>query len=122
MDARAGAGVKRYWGAGGHIYLLKKRQDLFPFSKGDSGEEAIKAGRRLRDLCHIVWRRQRGNKAGLCKLSSLEQKRFMQRFDEALLDEVGVEGLAALLEVMGINVDHWLRSAPSGNRGKSLPK
>ncbi|MGA2603559.1 MAG: hypothetical protein ABSG14_04965 [Verrucomicrobiia bacterium] len=122
MDARAGAGVKRYWGAGGNIYLLKKRQDLLPVSKGDSGEEAIKAGRRLRDLCRIVWRRQRGNKAGLYKLSSLDQKRFMQRFDKALLDEVGAEKLAVLLEMMGTSLDHWLRSAPSGSRAKSPSK
>jgi hypothetical protein len=128
MDARTGVGVKRYWGDGGDIYLLQKRQNLLPFSKGDSGEEAVKAGRRLRDLCRIVWRRQRGNKAGLYKLSSLDQKRFMRKFDKALLDEVGAEKLAALLEVMGTNLDHWFHSAPTPlkqaapSRGKSPPK
>jgi len=126
MEARTGAGVKRYWGAGHHIYLLEKRQNLFPFSEGDSGEEAIGAGWRLRELCRTVWNRQRANKADPYSLSSSDQKRFMQRFDKALLDEVGAEKLAALLEVMGTDLDHWLhgnkRTPPSGSRRKSLPK
>jgi len=126
IDTRAGVGVKRYRGAGHHIYLLGKSQNLFPFSQGDPGEEAIKAGRRLRDLCHIVWKRQRGNKADLYRLSSSDQPRFMQRFDKALLDEVGAEKLAGLLEVIGTDLDHWLQGArrtpPGRSRGKSTPK
>ena len=114
MDTRTRMGAKRYWGAGHYMYLMSKRQNLFPFSQGDSGEEAIKAGRRLRDLWQIVWKRQRGNKTGLCKLSSSDQKRFVVRFDKALLDEVGAEKLAGLLEVIGTDLDHWLQGAKRG--------
>ena len=126
IDARAGVGVKRYRGAGHYIYLLRKREHLFLFSRGDSGEEAIKAGRRLCDLCHTVWKRQRGNKANLYRLSSSDQYRFMQRFDKALLDEVGAEKLAGILEVIGTDLAHWLQGArrtpPGRSRGKSPPK
>lgn len=102
---------KGYVGGADYLYLLLKRQKLFPYSKGDSGEGAVAAGQQLRQLCSQVWSKQ-GAKAGPYKLSSWgwSQKRFIRKFDKLLVDQVGREKLAQVLKTMGTDLDQWFQA------------
>jgi hypothetical protein len=102
----------RYLGAADQVYLWLKREKLFPYSKGDSGEEAITAGQRLRQLCQNAWAQYGGEKTEPYELSSWHwsQKRFVRNFDKVLLSRVGSRELSKTLKPMGTNVDQWLQA------------
>lgn len=103
---------KGYVGGADYLYLLLKRQELFPWSKGDSSEGAVATGQHLRRLCKEVWSKQGGEKHGLYTLSSWRwsQKRFVRKFDKLLVDQVGREKLAQVLQAMGTDLDQWLQA------------
>ena len=101
-----------YRGGADHLYLLLKRQKVFPWSKGDSSEGAVAAGQRLRRLCQEVWSKESGEKAGPYKLSSWRrsQKRFVRNFDKMLIGRIGSQELAGVLKAMGTDLDYWLQA------------
>lgn len=97
-------------GGGDHLFLMLKRIRLFPYSKGNSSSDAVAAGQRLRRLCGEVWQKLSGGPEALYELSSWnwKRKRFVRRFDKALLEHAGSENLDALLKEMGTRLDSWL--------------
>ena len=103
---------KGYVGGGEYLYLLLKRQQLFPYSKGESSEGAVGAGQHLRRLCQEVWSEQGHEKPGPYKLSSSRwsQKRFVRKFDKILVARVGGEKLGQILRAMGTDLDQWLHA------------
>jgi hypothetical protein len=100
---------KKYLGMPANIYLLRKRQELFPHSKGKSTEDAVKSGLRLRRLCYDTWAQQKNKETDLCELPSRgwKQRRFLRRFDELLLSTVGDKRLNEVLAGMGTDLDKW---------------
>ena len=54
-------------GSGDNIALSLKRKTLFPNSTGNSGAEAVNAGRQLRRFCAEAWQKQTGNSDNLAK-------------------------------------------------------
>lgn len=105
-------GGNGYLGSADHLYLLLKRQKLFPYSKGDSGEGAVAAGQHLRLLCGEIWSKQGGEKAGPHKLSSWRwsQKRFVRKFDKMLVTQTGSQELIGILKAMGTDLDQWFQA------------
>lgn len=102
-------GESSYMGGGDHLFLMLKRFNFFPYSKGDSSSEAVAAGQRLRELCSEVWQKQSGNGGHLYKLSSWQgrQERFVRKFDQ-MLQHVGSEKVSAILKEMGTRLESWL--------------
>jgi hypothetical protein len=98
-------------GGADHLYLLLKRQKLFPYSKGESCDGAVEAGQHLRQLCREAWSKQ-GRETGPYKLSSWHwrQKRFIRKFDKMLIREVGSQKVAEVLKTMGTDLDDWLQA------------
>jgi len=101
-----------YLGDAHHVYLLLKREKLFPWSKGDSSDSAVAAGQRLRRMCEEAWSIEPSEKAGPFELSSLQwsQKRFVRKFDKLLIECAGVQELCSVLKTMGTDLDRWLRA------------
>ncbi len=100
-----------YLGRGDHLFLMLKRRHLFPYSKGSDAAEAVAAGKRLREMCREVWRKQNGGKEeNLQELSSWQwrRRRFVRNFDRALLELAGAEDLNAVLKDMGTRLESWL--------------
>ena len=106
---------KEYFGAADSIYLLKKRRELFPQSKGRSTDEAVKSGLRLRQLCRDVWS-EKPEATKPYRLSSWKrtQKRFIKGFDDLLVRKVGAEEFSEVLAAMGTNLPEWLAASDVG--------
>ena len=104
---------KGYVGRADHLYLRLKRQKVFPDSRGDSNDEAVRAGQHLRRLCQEVWSKQGHEKAGPYKLAPLRwsQNRFLRKFDKMLVAQVGREKLSQFLRAMGTDLAQWLRAS-----------
>lgn len=119
LDAEAPPGIAHvlwaqgagYWGDAHNIYLFLKKQALFPYSRGETSEKALDAGRNLRRLCREVWERVNHTPAILHRLlpSQREQKTFIAKFDKALMDAVAPERLAEILGAMGADLPKWLK-------------
>ena len=99
-----------YVGSASHLYLLLKRRVLFPYSKGDSSDQAMAAGRHLHQLCQGVWLKRGPGRSGPFKLAygRGREKDFVRRFDEILISEIGSEEFARILQAMGTSFEPWL--------------
>lgn len=103
---------RRFIGEADDLYLLLKRQKLFPYSGGPSTGTALSAGRQLRRMCRNVWLKESERATGPHKLSSWRwsQKRFVRMFDRMLLRCLEREELSRVLDNMGTDVATWLRA------------
>jgi hypothetical protein len=99
----------QYLGMPANIYLLQKRQKLFPYSRGKSTDDAVESGLRLRRLCYEAWAQQKARHTDLCEvpLRGGKQRRFLRQFDELLLSAVGFDTLNEILTGMGTDLDKW---------------
>lgn len=100
-----------YFGGQHYIYLLLKQRRLFPYSPGQSAPEAVAAGLELRHVCLKVTAQGSGQKPEPYMLSggNSEKRRFLRKFDSALLDAVESANLEEILKAMGIDMDLWLQ-------------
>ena len=97
---------RAYIGSADHLYLFLKRNRIFPYSKGDSSAEAVLAGQSLQQFCREI---ASGQAVTTQRLSfwRWKQKRFLRRFDRALLTHVGTDKLSTILKAMGTSPDEW---------------
>ena len=103
--------LNRRYGAGDRRYLLWKRDKLLGEPKATTN--ALQAGRVLRELCSAVWNNQSNDLAKLAaKTWPGSNVRFIKAFDKALVDEVGFDKLAKLLQTLGTTIDQWLEADP----------
>ena len=102
----------QYLGMPANIYLLQKRQRLFPHSRGKSTDDAAESGLRLRHLCYEAWAQQKAKHTDLGEvpLRGWKQRRFVRRFDDLLLSAVGVDTLSEILTGMGTDLDKWYQA------------
>lgn len=99
------------WGRGDHLFLMLKRTELFPYSKGKTSTEAVTAGQRLRGWCAEVIETRRNLKE-FQKLSNWNsrRKRFVRDFDTMLVEHVGAESMDKTLREMGTFPEVWFHS------------
>jgi len=100
----------RTTGRGDYLFLLLKRWRLFPYSKGSGESDSVLVGNSLRRVCHETWQKLADNPEPLCELSNWNwrRKRFVRKFDRALLEEYGADDLDILLKRMGTRLESWL--------------
>lgn len=111
QSAHVVSSTKLQFGTQDHIYLLRKRSELFPFSKGPSSQQAVDAGRQLREICKRV-----ATDSGLTgiqrvPMSGASVTGFLQGFDSLLRRAVGDDDLAHMLRLMGTTLDRWLNAS-----------
>lgn len=98
-----------YIGSAGHLYLFLKRNKIFPHSKGNSSADAVLAGQRLQQFCREVTS-VRAATTDRLSFWRWKQKRFIHRFDQALLTQIGPDKLSMLLRAMGTSLAEWFQA------------
>jgi len=100
----------RLSGGGDLLFLMLKRRELFPYSKGNSSNEAVAAGQSLRKLCREAWLKQSNNTDSSYELSPYQwrRKQFVRKFDRMLIEYAGSDNLSAILKKMGTRLESWL--------------
>jgi hypothetical protein len=103
------------WGRSeGDLYIACKRRMLGrSLFLGIPDPAAAGAGLELREVCQTVQTTRVSRRSEYFKLSRWfwQRRGFLRVFDRILINRLGVEKLAAILRVMGIESDQWL----SGN-------
>jgi len=102
---------KVHCGTQDNIYLLRKRQQIFPSSTSRSTGEAIEGGVLLRKLCRDI--ALKNGQEEVYRLSSWQwaQRRFLRNFDKLLIKQVGTDKLTEIFAAMGIDLNMWLRAS-----------
>jgi hypothetical protein len=112
LDGVFGIGKPKCYGSNANQYLFWKCQSLLskvPLIPIPDHETARLLSHEFRRTCQNVYERGKMNLEDTAILSAWSWKtiRSIKAFDNALIDEAGLEKLTTTLNAMGITVDEW---------------